>query len=193
MPPGDSARKKYDRRTSGEDYLRGLKEARVAIATLQERWPAAFPKQGHLVRPLANTIPGRIAESVGWPKNYVRSVLSVWKSRDPYCKAVLRYTNRHDLDGAVTEQAVDDRAREQARLRLTQNRAARARWQAREAAAGKGNGGNEAPAQGTIESEGESIPGRCESQARAGAADLTENDVDRLVKQAQQEVEPRIG
>jgi hypothetical protein len=44
----------------------------------------------------------------------------------------------------------------------------------------------------TIE-EQELIPGRRESRARIVAAGLTDNDVDRLVKQAQKEVEPRVG
>jgi hypothetical protein len=44
----------------------------------------------------------------------------------------------------------------------------------------------------TIE-EQELIPGRRESRARIVAAGLTDNDIDRLVKQAQKEVEPRVG
>lgn len=45
----------------------------------------------------------------------------------------------------------------------------------------------------TIEAEAELIPGRSESRARVVAAGLTDNDIDRLVKQAQKEVEPRVG
>jgi hypothetical protein len=44
-----------------------------------------------------------------------------------------------------------------------------------------------------IEAERELIPGRRESRARVVAAGLTDNDIDRLVKQAQKEVEPRAG
>jgi hypothetical protein len=44
----------------------------------------------------------------------------------------------------------------------------------------------------TIE-EQELIPGRRESRARIVAAGLTDNDIDRLVKQAQKEVEPCVG
>ncbi len=44
----------------------------------------------------------------------------------------------------------------------------------------------------TIEAE-ELIPGRRESRARVVAAGLTDADIDRLVKQAQKEVEPRAG
>ena len=45
----------------------------------------------------------------------------------------------------------------------------------------------------TIEAEQELIPGRRESRARVVAAGLSDNDIDRLVKQAQKEVEPRVG
>jgi hypothetical protein len=45
----------------------------------------------------------------------------------------------------------------------------------------------------TIEPERELIPGRRESRARVVASGLTDEDIDRLIKQAQHEVEPRIG
>lgn len=45
----------------------------------------------------------------------------------------------------------------------------------------------------TIEPEQEVIPGRRESRARVVAAGLTDDDIDRLIKQAQTEVEPRPG
>ena len=44
----------------------------------------------------------------------------------------------------------------------------------------------------TIETEQELIPGRRESRARVVASGLTDDDIDRLVKQAQKEVEPRV-
>lgn len=44
----------------------------------------------------------------------------------------------------------------------------------------------------TIEPEQEFIPGRHESRARVVAAGLTDDDIDRLVKQAQKEVEPLL-
>jgi hypothetical protein len=43
----------------------------------------------------------------------------------------------------------------------------------------------------TIEPDKELIPGRRESRARLAAAGLTDADIDRLVKQAQQELEPK--
>jgi hypothetical protein len=39
----------------------------------------------------------------------------------------------------------------------------------------------------------ELIPGRRASRARVIAAGLTDEDIDRLIKQAQKEVEPRAG
>jgi len=44
----------------------------------------------------------------------------------------------------------------------------------------------------TIEPD-ELIPGRRASRARVIAAGLTDDDIDRLIKQAQKEVEPRSG
>ena len=45
----------------------------------------------------------------------------------------------------------------------------------------------------TIEPGEELIPGRRASRARVVAAGMTDEDIDRLVKQAQKEVEPRVG
>ena len=42
----------------------------------------------------------------------------------------------------------------------------------------------------TIEPKQELVPGRRESRARVVAAGLTDDDIDRLIKQAQREVEP---
>jgi hypothetical protein len=44
-----------------------------------------------------------------------------------------------------------------------------------------------------IEPERELIPGRRASRARVVAARLTDDDIDVLIKQAQQEVEPKLG
>jgi hypothetical protein len=45
----------------------------------------------------------------------------------------------------------------------------------------------------TIEPEREIIPGRRASRARVVAAGLTDDDIDRLIKQAQKDVEPQLG
>ena len=44
-----------------------------------------------------------------------------------------------------------------------------------------------------IEPEQEVIPGRRASRARVVATGLTDDDIDRLIKQAQSEVEPKLG
>jgi hypothetical protein len=45
----------------------------------------------------------------------------------------------------------------------------------------------------TIEPKPEIIPGRRASRARVVAAGLTDDDIDRLIKQAQKDVEPLLG
>jgi hypothetical protein len=45
----------------------------------------------------------------------------------------------------------------------------------------------------TIEPEREIIPGRRASRARVVAAGLSDDDIDRLIKQAQRDVEPLLG
>ena len=45
----------------------------------------------------------------------------------------------------------------------------------------------------TIEPQREVLPGRRQSRARVVAAGLTDDDIDRLIKQAQREVEPLPG
>ena len=44
----------------------------------------------------------------------------------------------------------------------------------------------------TIEADKELIPGRREARARVVAAGLTDDDIDRLIKQAQLDVEPHL-
>ncbi len=44
-----------------------------------------------------------------------------------------------------------------------------------------------------IEPEREIIPGRRASRARVVAAGLSDDDIDRLIKQAQEDVEPSLG
>jgi hypothetical protein len=44
----------------------------------------------------------------------------------------------------------------------------------------------------TIVPEEELVPGRRESRARVVVAGLTDDDIDRLIKRAQQEVEPSL-
>jgi sRNA-binding protein len=105
-------------RKNSAEFRRGLQEAAAAITTLQERWPAAFPKKGHLVRPLVVKVHEPVAEAIGWSKPYALAVLRKWKFRTAYCQAVLAHDRRYDLDGAITEEAVGDEARTLARHQL---------------------------------------------------------------------------
>lgn len=45
----------------------------------------------------------------------------------------------------------------------------------------------------TIDPERELIPGRREARSRVVAAALTDDDIDRLIKRAQQEAEPKLA
>jgi sRNA-binding protein len=113
--------------TYAVEYRRGLKESQAGIAALQERWPAAFPRKPHLVRPLVAKLHDQVAAEMGWSKPYTRAVIRVWKLRDGYCHAVLAHERRYDLAGVASGEAVDDEARSLARQRLAINREARAR------------------------------------------------------------------
>jgi hypothetical protein len=59
-------------------------EALAAISVLQERWPAAFPKDPDLIRPLVRKLVEPIAASTGWSKRYTTGVLAVWKRQAAY-------------------------------------------------------------------------------------------------------------
>ena len=44
-----------------------------------------------------------IATEMSWSRAYTRAVLSVWKGREAYCRAVLAYPTRIALDGSMTD------------------------------------------------------------------------------------------
>ena len=115
------------------DRLRGVKEARTAIEVLKAKWPAIFndPKT---VKPLASPVLSQVAAALGWSLGYTRGVFHVWKSRNDYCRAVLRDSVRVHLDGSPSEEVVDDRAREMAKAQLDKNAVRRAARRARELA-----------------------------------------------------------
>jgi len=115
------------------DRLRGVKEARTAIEVLKVKWPAIFndPKT---IKPLASSVLSQVAAALGWSLGYTRGVFHVWKSRNDYCRAVLRDSVRIHLDGSPSEEVVDDRAREMAKAQLDKNAARNAARRARELA-----------------------------------------------------------
>ena len=97
---------------------RAYHEWRTAIALLQQRWPAAFPEAPQQVRPLMAGLTPLIAAALDWNHPYARAVLITWKLRPAYCRAVLEYPVRFDLDGNPTEQPVGEDARTMAKTRL---------------------------------------------------------------------------
>lgn len=111
------------------ERLRGMRESRAAIETLRSLWPAAFPDKFRLVKPLKSKALADIVGRTGWSPAYARGVLQAWKQRAAYCEAVLRENLRVDLNGEPLSETVDERARDDARKRLTEIAARRARQQ----------------------------------------------------------------
>jgi sRNA-binding protein len=70
------------------------------------------------VRPLASGAVRVVMETLSWSHPYTRGVLMTWKLRAAYCRAVLAYPQRVNLDGSVSGEEVDDRARAGAQERL---------------------------------------------------------------------------
>jgi sRNA-binding protein len=118
------------------EWKRGGQEARQAIEILRARWPKAFPAKAHEVRPLSMKAI-ELRKEMGWSYKYALAVLNAWKQRESYCRAILLYPNRIDLDGSLTEETVEDGARARAKEQLDQiaaKKAMNAERQAREAA-----------------------------------------------------------
>jgi hypothetical protein len=90
---------------------RGYQEAAVQFEALRARWPKAFPAKFSEVRPLELSALDVIRNEMGWSRDYARSVLSLWKKRMAYCRAVLTYPTRFGLDGSKTDEAVHEIAR----------------------------------------------------------------------------------
>src|SRR3954463_8339220 len=114
-PPTAAAPITPDRKSETQ---RAYREARVAIALLQQRWPAAFPETPQQIRPLITGLTPLVAAALDWSHPYTRAVLRTWKLRPAYCRAVLDHPVRFDLDGNPTEQSVGEDARTMAKTRL---------------------------------------------------------------------------
>jgi sRNA-binding protein len=115
------------------ERLRGFKDASAQIEVLKVKWPVIFndPKN---IRPFASSVLPEITAALGWSHAYGRGVFQVWKGRNAYCRAVLRYSVRVNLDGSASEETVDDKARETAKAQLDRKAALEAAKRAREAA-----------------------------------------------------------
>jgi sRNA-binding protein len=133
-----------------DETARGYQEANKQFEALREKWPAAFPLKSHEVRPLVGGAAAALTETFGWSKAYASAVLRVWKFRQAYCRAVLTYPLRINLDGSDCGAEVDDGAREQARAQLLRLAATAAKKKAereRKAAADRADVANSAPAE----------------------------------------------
>jgi hypothetical protein len=71
-PPITAAPLTPDHRSEAK---RAYREARTAIALLQQRWPAAFPEGPQQVRPLITGLTPLIAAALDWSHSYARAVL----------------------------------------------------------------------------------------------------------------------
>jgi sRNA-binding protein len=120
------------------DQLRGLKGSRAQIEVLKAKWPSIFNDPEN-VRPLAGSVLPQVAMALGWSNGCTRGVFKVWKSRNAYCRAVLCYSVRINLDGSPSDETVNDRDRDRelARAKLDENAARNAAKRARELAEAK--------------------------------------------------------
>ncbi len=113
--------------TNKSEKKRGYEEGGQKIELLRAKWPKAFPAKSHEVRPLTNGAQQAMVEEFGWSPDYARAVLTVWKLRPAYCKAILRYPTRINLDGSASGEEIDDAARATATKRLEETAARQAR------------------------------------------------------------------
>ena len=65
-------------------------------------------------------------------------MFKVWKSRNAYCRAVLCYSVRVNLDGSLSDETINDRDRELAKGQLAKNAVRNAAKRARELAEANG-------------------------------------------------------
>ena len=115
------------------ERLRGVKEARTAIEALKVKWPAIFndPKT---IKPLASPVLSQVAAALGRSSRLYARRVSCLEKPQRLCRAVLRDSVRVHLDGSLSEEVVDDCAREMAKAQLDKNAARSAARRARELA-----------------------------------------------------------
>src|SRR3954447_507225 len=73
---------------------RAYREWWIAIALLQQRWPAAFPETPQQIRPLIAGLTPLIATALDWSHPYTRAVLRTWKMRPAFGWQPLRPAGR---------------------------------------------------------------------------------------------------
>jgi sRNA-binding protein len=100
------------------EQRRGFKEGAQQFELLRAKWPKAFPIKSHEIRPLTNGAQQALVEAFGWTPDYARGVLALWKTRPVYCKAILCYSTRINLDGSASAEDIGDTPRAMATQRL---------------------------------------------------------------------------
>ena len=100
------------------EQRRGFKEGARQFELLRAKWPKAFPAKSHEIRPLTNGAQHALVEAFGWTPDYAKGVLAVWKTQPIYCKAILCYSTRINLDGSASAEEIGDKPRAMAMQRL---------------------------------------------------------------------------
>ena len=108
------------------EKARGFKEGFQHVELLRVRWPKAFPLKSHEIRPLAAGARQALVEEFGWSPSYAQGVLAAWKMRHAYCRAILLYPLRINLDGSAGDEEVDDPSRALAQKQLERHAARKA-------------------------------------------------------------------
>ena len=113
--------------TRKAERKRGCIEAKTQLPLLQEKWPKAFPRKDGEVKPLACGVTSVVAEEFGWSRPYAKAILETWKRREAYCRAVLTYQVRIELDGTPAADTVSEAARASAKEMLAKRLAKKKR------------------------------------------------------------------
>jgi hypothetical protein len=98
------------------EWRRAREENGQQLKELQTRWPRAYPRDPKDMRPLVGSALHEIAAAMGRRKPNTRVALLLEKS-GALLPPVLCYKSRNALSGEITQQVVDDHAREFARAR----------------------------------------------------------------------------
>jgi len=107
--------------TVKQERKRAFQEFSTQLPALRAKWPKTFPENPNAVRPIVTGVfPRLLCTEFGWSWPYASAIIQCWKLRPDYCRAVLAYPKRFDLDGIETEQETGDHARADAAKRLAE-------------------------------------------------------------------------
>ncbi len=91
------------------------------LPALRAKWPKAFTAKSHEIRPLVmGVFPQILIDEFGWSRPYAAAIILCWKLRPDYCRAVLEYPKRINLDGSESDQETGEKARIDATCRLAE-------------------------------------------------------------------------